>query len=134
MTVVELCLLVRHFLRERRTWLIQATQRRDQRQGRTNGKRARTGGYITLICRAVWLILQSEPYPCSGRGSSSLVHGGRAQSAPGILDRLSRRVGGSDSSTSTLTLKLFLLARLSRQLPLLSSLMIVRLCHGGLSH
>src|SRR6516165_3170881 len=68
MTVVELCLLVRHFLRERRTWLIQATQRRDQRQGRTNGKRARTGGYITLICRAVWLILQSEPYPCSGRG------------------------------------------------------------------
>jgi len=57
-----------------------------------------------------------------------------ARSAHRILDRLDRWAGISERCAISPTLLFFLLARLSRQFPLLSSLMIVRLCHDVLTY
>jgi hypothetical protein len=69
-----------------------------------------------------------------GMWSSALAGYGGAQSARRILGRLDRRAGVSDSCAISPTLLLFLLACLPRQFPLLSSLVIVRLCHDYLTH
>ena len=71
-------------------------------------------------------------HACRLMGASSPACDRRRRRAPGIFERLNLQTGVSGIRASTPTLLLLELTRFSRQFPLLSCLMIVRLCHNVL--
>lgn len=110
-------------------WLMHTTQQRSQPPKRGHSEKSLNRRIQYASSRPNAAKWNATLQPEVGGVSSVALDGARARS---IRERLDLRTGVGDSRANTPTLLFFLLTRLPRQFPLLSCLMIVRLCHDVL--